>query len=80
MLVQAAIVARKEELAVEQQLLQAAVDAGVTSGIDPLDQPDIPADIKASKQHLIHLQTARWLQWTPVPDQYTTSCHVMSCQ
>lgn len=62
MLVQAAIVARKEELAVEQQLLQAAVDAGVASGIDPLDQPDIPADIKASKQHLIQLQTARWLQ------------------
>ncbi len=48
MLVQAAIVARKQELAVEQQLLQAAVDAGVASGIDPLDQPDIPADIKAS--------------------------------
>lgn len=46
--VQAAIVARKQELVVEQQLLQAAVDAGVASGIDPLDQPDIPADIKAS--------------------------------
>lgn len=48
--VQAAIVARKQELALEQQQLQAALDAGAASGIDPLDQPDIPPDIKASSK------------------------------
>lgn len=43
---QAAIVLRKQELAVEQVQLQAALDAGVVSGIDPLDDPDIQPDIK----------------------------------
>jgi hypothetical protein len=43
---QAAIAARKQELAMEQQQLQAALDAGVASGIDPLDQPNIQPDIK----------------------------------
>lgn len=46
MLTQAAIMCRKAELAVEQQQLQAVLDAGIHSGMDPLDQPDIPQDIK----------------------------------
>lgn len=45
-LMQVAITARKQELTVEQQQLQAALDAGVASGIDPLDQPNIQPDIK----------------------------------
>jgi hypothetical protein len=49
--VQAAIVARKQELVVEQQQLQAALDAGAASGIDPLDS-DIQPDIKARQQLL----------------------------
>jgi hypothetical protein len=47
--VQTAIIARKQELAVEQQQLQAALDAGAASGIDPLDS-DIQPDIKARQQ------------------------------
>lgn len=46
MLTQAAILCRKAELAIEQQQLQAVLDAGIQSGMDPLDQPDIPQDIK----------------------------------
>lgn len=41
--------ARKQELALEQQQLQAALDAGAASGIDPLDQPSIQPDIKVKQ-------------------------------
>jgi hypothetical protein len=43
-------VARKQELALEQQQLQAALDVGAASGIDPLDQPSIQPDIKVRAQ------------------------------
>lgn len=43
---QGAIADRKLEMQQEQQQLDAVLAAGTASGVDPFDQPDIPATIK----------------------------------